>query len=360
MSVLPDGAPGAPHDGAPGAPLDGAPGAGAGRTVLVTGASSGIGWHAARRLAALGARVLLGSRDAARGERAAAALRARVPGADVAVVALDLADLRSVRAAAADVVARGPLDALLANAGVTGTPGRRASAQGHELMLATNHLGHALLTAELLPALVAAGERSGGARVVAAGSIAHRFVHPPADERGWQSADRFASFRAYSRSKLAVLLHAAELDRRLRAAGLPVRSLAFHPGYAVDLLDAEHPQADGGRPARPSPARRAAAHAAGVLLQGKDGGARPAVAAVLAPGALSRGERTGGRAGRTDDGLVHLGPGGPLELAGPPRRVRTTADVHDRAAAARLWALTEQLVDADLEPRAGDRPGPRR
>lgn len=94
-----------PLDGAPGTPLDGAPGAGAGRTVLVTGASSGIGWHAARRLAALGARVLLGSRDADRGERAAAALRARVPGADVSVVALDLADLRSVRAAADDVVA---------------------------------------------------------------------------------------------------------------------------------------------------------------------------------------------------------------------------------------------------------------
>ncbi|MEJ5868767.1 SDR family NAD(P)-dependent oxidoreductase [Pseudokineococcus sp. 5B2Z-1] len=346
MSALPDGA--------PGAPIDGAPGAGAGRTVLVTGASSGIGWHAARRLAALGARVLLGSRDAVRGERAAAALRARVPGADVAVVALDLADLRSVRAAAADVVARGPLDALLANAGVTGTPERRTSAQGHELMLTTNHLGHALLTAELVPALAAAGERSGGARVVAAGSIAHRFVHPPADERGWQSADGFASswssFRAYSRSKLAVLLHAAELDRRLRAAGLPVHSLAFHPGYAVDLLDAEDPQADGGRPARPSRARRAAASAAGVLLQGKDGGARPAVAAVLAPGALPQDE----------DGFGYLGPGGPLELAGPPRRVRTTADVRDRAAAARLWALTEQLVDADLEPRAGDRPGPRR
>jgi len=335
----------------PGAPLDGPPGAGAGRTVLVTGASSGIGWFAARRLAALGARVLMASRDADRGRRAAQAVRDRVAGADVEVVALDLADLRSVAACADEVRRRGPLDGLLSNAGGLLAGPRRTSAQGSELTLATNHLGHAALTAALVPVLEEAGRRTGDARVVAAGSMAHRFVRPPADERGWQSEDDFSPFRAYCRAKLAVLVHAGELERRLREAGSPVRSLAFHPGYAVDLLDRDDPQALSDRRPRdraPTPAARAGALAAGLLLQGKDGGARPAVAAVLAPAAVAAGP-TGARL-RRRPGLVCVGPGGPLELAGAPRHVRTTAAAADPEVAARLWALTAQLTGVDLGP----------
>jgi len=335
---------------APRAPLDGPPGAGAGRTVLVTGASSGIGWFASRRLAALGCRVLMASRDADRGARAADAVRLLVPDAEVEVVALDLADLRSVRACAEELRPRGPLDGLLANAGGLLPGPRRTSAQGSELTLATNHLGHAALTAALLPALEEAGRRTGDARVVAAGSMAHRFVRPPADARGWQSEDDFAPFRAYCRSKLAVLVHAGELERRLREAGSPVRSLAFHPGYAVDLLDDEDPQAPlDRRPRAPrrSPAARAGALAAGLLLQGKDGGARPAVAAVLGPSAVAAAPVPSSppRA----PGLACVGPGGPLELAGTPRRRRTTAAAADPVVAARLWALTRELVGVGLD-----------
>ncbi|WP_299036630.1 SDR family NAD(P)-dependent oxidoreductase [uncultured Pseudokineococcus sp.] len=340
----------APGEGAR-PPLDGPPGAGAGRTVLVTGASSGIGWHAARRLAALGARVLMASRDADRGRRAADAVRTLVPGADVEVVALDLADLRSVRACAEEVGRRGPLDGLLANAGGLLTGPRRTSPQGSELTLATAHLGHAALTASLLPALEEAGRGTGDARVVAAGSLAHRFVRPPADDRGWQSEDDFTPFRAYCRSKLAVLLHAAELDRRLREAGAPVRSLAFHPGYAIDLLDDEDPQGPTDRwprAARRSPAARAGALAAGLLLQGKDGGARPAVAALLGPAAVDAAPV--GSPLLRPAGFGYVGPGGALELAGAPRRARTTAAAADPDEAARLWALTARLTGSDPGP----------
>ncbi|MEJ5944615.1 SDR family NAD(P)-dependent oxidoreductase [Pseudokineococcus basanitobsidens] len=328
---------------------------GAGRSVLVTGASSGIGWHAARGLAERGVRVLLGSRDPGRGRRAADALAAAVPGADVRVVRLDLADLGSVVAAAQEVASSGPLHGLLANGGLTGTSGRRTSAQGSELMLATNHLGHAALVALLLPSLAEGGRAqvsagAGPARVVGAGSIAHRFVRPPADVDGWQSRRGFVSFRAYSRSKLAVLLHTAELDRRLVAAGAPVRALAFHPGYAVDVLDDVRPQTDRDGRDDVTHATRAGARvlARAGLLQGKAGGARPAVAAVLGPSALD---------GAREGVPAYVGPTGPAELAGGPALVRPARTVADRAAAQRLWVLTQDLVGDATGVPLGPSPG---
>src|SRR3954451_12678805 len=198
-----------------------------GRRVVVTGANSGIGFHAARELAAHGADVTLAVRDVARGEAASA----RMTGT-VAVERLDLADLASVRAFAARF--EGPLDLLVNNAGVMAPPLRR-TADGFELQLGTNHLGHFALTGVLLGALRARP----GARVVTVSSNAHKAGRIDFDDL--QGERRYRRWRAYGQSKLANLLFMFELDRRARDAGLDLVSVAAHPGYAATNLQFNAP-----------------------------------------------------------------------------------------------------------------------
>lgn len=188
-----------------------------GRTYIVTGATSGLGLVTARELARVGARVVLAVRDAARG-----AVLADELGGGAEVRHLDLADLSSVRAFAQAWT--GPIDVLINNAGVMAVPEGR-TADGFETQMGTNHLGHFALTGLLLPHL--------SDRVVTIASGFHRRgtlpveVSPPTAYRPWV---------AYSQSKLANLLFSAELQRRLDGAGLPLRSLAAHPGYAATSL----------------------------------------------------------------------------------------------------------------------------
>src|SRR3954464_7873739 len=191
-----------------------------GRIAVVTGANSGIGFHAARELAAHGAKVILAVRDT-EGKGAGAA--ARMTG-DVEVRKLDLADLASVRSFAAGV--DGPLDLLVNNAGVMAPP-RRETADGFELQLGTNHLGHFALTGLLLARLLAGDEP----RVVTVSSGAHRMGRIDFDDP--QSERRYRRWGAYGQSKLANLLFAFELQRR---AGLALLSVAAHPGYAATNL----------------------------------------------------------------------------------------------------------------------------
>lgn len=200
-----------------------------GRTILVTGANAGIGFAAAEALAAKGARVLLGCRDQGKAELAASAIHSTVPGADVAIVPLDQADLASVRKAAELVAKEARLDVLLNNAGVMFPPLIR-TAQGFEPQLGINHLGTFALTALLLPKLA----ETPGSRVVVTSSLAH--------QRGniqWDDLDAHRSYsrtQRYSDSKLANLLFVQELDRQLRAAGSPVTAVACHPGLAKTEL----------------------------------------------------------------------------------------------------------------------------
>jgi NAD(P)-dependent dehydrogenase (short-subunit alcohol dehydrogenase family) len=199
-----------------------------GRTVLVTGASDGLGLASSVALARDGARVLMTARDGAKGARALARVQQEVPGAVVEVVPLDLADLASVREAAEDVHGRvDRLDVLLANAGVMMPPQRRTTVDGFELQLGTNHLGHFALTGLLLPLLLT----TPGSRVVSVSSIAARGGRLDLDDLQWERRpyDRQA---AYGASKLANLLFAFELERRLRALGAPTVSLAAHPGVS--------------------------------------------------------------------------------------------------------------------------------
>jgi NAD(P)-dependent dehydrogenase (short-subunit alcohol dehydrogenase family) len=190
-----------------------------GRTVVVTGASSGLGTITARELARAGARVILAVRDVAKGERVAETITG-----DREVRALDLADLSSVRAFAEGWT--GDLDVLINNAGIMAVP-QGKTVDGFESQFGTNHLGHFALTNLLLPHIAD--------RVVTVSSGAHRIGKMHLDDLNWEQR-KYDRWRVYGQSKLSNLLFTMELQRRLDAAGSPVRALAAHPGYASTHL----------------------------------------------------------------------------------------------------------------------------
>ena len=302
-----------------------------GRRVVVTGANSGIGLATALELARAGAAVTLACRDAERGGRARARIGAEVAGAEVAVGALDLADLGSVRAFAETQQA--PLDALVNNAGVMATP-PRWTADGFELQLASNHLGHFALTGLLLDRLLAAAREP---RVVTVTSVAHRFGRIDFDDLQRERA--YHPWTAYAQAKLANLLFAYELQRRADAAHQQLLSLAAHPGYTATRLLTSGPALAG-----PNLQSRVMGLVSPVLGQSAAMGALPTLYAVTVP------ELPGGS---------YVGPSGPLELRGHPHLVSSSAASKDPGTARRLWEASEELTGVrfafDDYPR---RPGP--
>ncbi len=282
-----------------------------GRTVLVTGANSGLGLHTSLELARAGARVLMGCRSLVRGREAVERVHAEVPGASVEVVPLDLASLASVRAAAEDVAARAPaLDVLVANAGVMAVP-RRMTEDGFESQLGVNHLGHFALVGLLLPQLLAAP----APRVVGVSSNAHRFGRIDFDDlQGERSYSRWA---AYGQSKLANLLYARELSRRAEGKLLVASA---HPGYAATELQS----------GQGAPLLEAAMRLTNLLVaQSAARGAEPQLYAATMPDV------------RSDD---YFGPSGPGELRGHPTRVGRSQAARDDVAAHRLWQVSETLT----------------
>jgi NAD(P)-dependent dehydrogenase (short-subunit alcohol dehydrogenase family) len=295
---------------------------------VVTGASSGLGLETAVALAAHGAHVVLTARNEAKGDDAVRRVLARVPEASVECASLDLADLVSVRAFAERVGDR-PLDLLVNNAGVMAVPPRR-TADGFELQMGTNHLGHYALTGLLLPALVARP----GARVVTVSSFVHWFGS--LDFGDLMSELAYDPWRAYAGSKLANLLFMRELDRQARAAGLDLVSVGAHPGYARTNLVA----------AGPATGRRLTGGVLrlGTALVGQSGrsGALPQLRAATDP------EVRGGE---------YYGPRGPAEQRGLPKKVRCSANALDDRAASLLWVESERLtgVTFDALDAAGSR-----
>ena len=200
----------------------------AGKTVLVTGANSGIGFQAARELARQGRHVLLGVRDVAKGEAARSRILAEMPQAQVAIVPLDMASLASIRGFAGDYLASGArLDVLVNNAGVMALPKREQTADGFERQFGTNHLGHFALTGLLMPALL----KAEAPRVVTVASLAHRNGKMEWDNL--QGEKSYSPWGAYNMSKLANILFARELDRRAREAHSKLMSVAVHPGISM-------------------------------------------------------------------------------------------------------------------------------
>ena len=236
-----------------------------GRTAVVTGANSGLGLVTARELARAGATVILACRNTQKGEAAAAEIGAAVPDARLQVAELDLSSLESVRrfAGALEV---GELALLINNAGIMMTPPEK-TADGFELQFGTNHLGHFALTGLLLERL----GRASDARVVTLSSLEHKAGHIHFDDL--QLAHGYAPRKAYRQSKLANAVFGVELDRRLRAAGSPVKSVLAHPGYSATNLQSTGPT--GVMKALLAVSNR-------VVAQGADQGALPTLYAATA------------------------------------------------------------------------------
>jgi NAD(P)-dependent dehydrogenase (short-subunit alcohol dehydrogenase family) len=290
-----------------------------GRVALVTGANSGIGFETTRALAEHGAHVVMACRDESKARRAHDDLDTLLERSSLEVLSLDLADLGSVRDAAASFLARhARLDLLVNNAGIMGAP-HRMTADGFELHMATNHLGHFALTGLLLDRIVTT-ERS---RIVSVTSQAHRMGRLRADDVA--GARPVNPWVAYGTSKLANLLFVAELQRRLAGARLRTVAVAAHPGWTRSNLAGTGAQLKGGR------VRRKLAHAAGTTLgQATAAGALPVLCAATSSSV---------------HGGQYVGPSGLLELSGPPRVVIPSRHARDPLAAAALWSASEQLTD---------------
>lgn len=293
-----------------------------GRRALVTGANSGLGLVTARELARHGAHVLLAVRDAGRGAAAQEQIRAEIgpDGGQVDVVRLDLADLASVRECADEVGAE-PLHLLVNNAGVMAIP-RRETADGFEMQLGTNHLGHMALTLGLLPALARAGSTSAASRVVTVSSNAHKMGRIRLDDL--MGSRRYQPWGAYGQSKLANLLFTFELQHRLDAVGLPIGAYAAHPGYAATNLQGVAPAMTGS-----SIGARLTELGNRLLAQPAEMGALPTLYVATEPGLPP---------------ASYAGPDGLLEQHGHPRLVGTTAAARDTRMAAALWDESESLI----------------
>ena len=206
-----------------------------GKLALVSGANSGIGLKAATALAAAGAEVLLGCRNPEKAKTALASIQREHPDAEVSILSLDLADLGSIERAAEQVRELDrPLDLLVNNAGVMAPP-RMETADGFELQLGTNHLGHFALTGRLIDLVLEAP----AGRVVSVSSLAHRQGKMDFEDLNWERG--YSRWPAYGRSKLANLLFTFELDTRLRALEAEAIALACHPGYSATNLQTAGP-----------------------------------------------------------------------------------------------------------------------
>ncbi|WP_127782064.1 oxidoreductase [Rhodococcus sp. X156] len=277
-----------------------------GRTAIVTGANSGLGLCTAAALARAGAQVILACRDTGKGSDAAS----RMTG-DVEVRRLDLADLDSVRRFADTVDA--PVDLLVNNAGVMAIPLRR-TAQGFEMQVGTNHLGHFALTGLLLDRVTD--------RVVTLSSVMHRIGAIRLDDLSWERG--YHQWPAYGQSKLANLMFAYELQHRLDAAGSTVRSMAAHPGYARTNLQSR----------TESPLDVVTNVLNRVWAQSATMGALPTLYAATAP------DLPGG---------TYVGPDGLGQQRGHPKPVGSNRRSRDREVQRRLWGLSEELTGVEFD-----------
>ncbi|MFZ4842678.1 SDR family NAD(P)-dependent oxidoreductase [Mycetocola saprophilus] len=287
----------------------------------ITGATSGIGYFIAEQLAQTGAEIVLLGRSEDRIDRARREIESRVPGAHTSRIRVDLSDLESATAAGQALAELPRLDALVANAGlISAGRRRRVTAQGHELVVGTNHLGHFALVASAHPVL----EKTAGSRVISMGSmLVGRLKLDPGNLMSERS---YRPLQAYANSKHATELFGFDYHRRLRRAGLDITSVVAHPGGAMDQMT---PSREG--IAGANRATRTLFSPVHAVIQGKDSGALPATRAVLDAGVR----------GGDYVGPIHTSRGRPVRLRPHPMSV-------DPERAAWLWQRTEELTGIRL------------
>lgn len=294
-----------------------------GRTALVTGGNSGLGFHTCRLLAARGARVLLASRSAERGEQAKIKIEAELPHALVEVISLDLADLDSVQRCADRLLSDSErLDLLVNNAGVMAIP-RQETAQGFERQFGVNHLGHFALTGSLLPLIL----KTPGSRIVNVSSIAHRSGRMNFSDL--HSRQKYSAFGAYAQSKLANLLFTFELQRRLEKINAGTICVSAHPGFSSTNL-----QYATARETGPTVEVVMMRIMIALLAQSAEQGALPQLYAATAP------DVTGGE---------YVGPDGWMQMRGYPMKHRAKDSAYDSEAAQELWRLSVEMTGKTFE-----------
>ncbi len=290
-----------------------------GKLAIVTGANSGLGYYTTLELARKGAQVILACRSQAKTEEAMQDIRKAVPEAKLEFMALDLSDLKSIRAFAQAFTAKhNKLDLLINNAGVMALPFCK-TADGFEMQIGTNHLGHFALTGLLLDVLKATPD----SRVVNVASMAHRWTPGmDLDDLNWERK-RYKKWDAYGKSKLANLLFTFELDRRLKRAGLNILSVAAHPGYSATNLGFAGPAM------AKSLLGKLMMDVGNLFAQPADMGALPQLYAATMPDM---------------QGSDYIGPDGFRQLKGYPKKVGCRRAARDPELASKLWVLSQQLT----------------
>jgi NAD(P)-dependent dehydrogenase (short-subunit alcohol dehydrogenase family) len=292
-----------------------------GKLAYITGANSGIGYHAALELARAGATVILACRDQAKADAARKKILVAIPAAQLEVAQLDLSSLDSVRAAAQSFLSTNRrIDLLINNAGVMALPQRRVTADGFELQLGTNHFGHFALTGLLLPSILQPTPAA-PPRIITVSSIAHRGATMDFDNLNWEHD--YKPWPAYRRTKFGNLLFGFELHRRLSRANAPAMSIVVHPGVSNTNLFAAGPGTGKGIEAIMAPL------VIRVIAQSDAQGALPTLYGATSPDAKSG---------------HFYGPNGLRQMRGYPVEVRAEQQAYDESLAAKLWQVSEQLT----------------
>lgn len=298
-----------------------------GRTIVITGGNSGLGFESAKVLAGKGAQVVLACRSLEKAGEAVAEITRKHPAAKIEARQLDLASLASVRAFAEGLRAAHPrIDVLLNNAGVMALP-RRETAEGFEMQLGTNHFGPFALTGLVIDRVLAAP----AGRIVTVSSQFHRRGKIDFDDLN--AKRRYAKWGAYAQSKLANLLFAFELQRRLEASGASAISVAAHPGYASTNLQTAGPRMQGS-----SFLERMSEFGNRLLAQSASDGALPQLYATADP------DVRGGE---------YFGPDGIYEMRGAPKKVGAIRAARDPELARRFWKVSEEATGVHWEALAG-------
>lgn len=298
------------------------------QTVVITGANSGIGFQVARYFACTGARVVLACRNADKARDALRTILLEAPNASLLYLPFDASDLASVKQFGCLFGEQvGELDILVNNAGIVAMPLTRTAA-GHEMLLATNYLGPFVLTGLLLPYF-----RQTGARIVNVGSIAHRFGRLNLHDLNWETT-KYEQWRAYANSKVALLSHTLELNRRLHASASQIIALAAHPGFANTNIKQQYEAVN-----PPGPVRRWYARHMTKLIPTAAKAARSVILAATAD------HVTGGD---------YYGPSGLFELGGAPKPARLHPVTRDAELSRTLWSLTEAMTSVRYLSHLGE------